>query len=134
MEKENTRLKEKIKELEATLSCLHLFPISMIHLGKFFQETLESNARFKGISNLIIATWQFVEENIKKIISLILELWYMEKKLCLSWFENLEHQGRFEYRFEKWWRFLYRWSCDVFYKGFCDDREIEKEKKNPSNN
>jgi hypothetical protein len=81
MEEENAQLKEKNKELEATLMPPSILASSfaMIHPKKSFQETPESSARFKGILNLIIATQHFVEENIKKIMSLILELWDMEK-------------------------------------------------------
>jgi hypothetical protein len=35
--------------------------------------------RVKGISSLIIATRHFVEKNIKKIMSLILDLWDLAK-------------------------------------------------------
>jgi hypothetical protein len=81
MEEENAQLKEKIKELEATLMPPPILasPVAMIRPEKSFQETPESSARVKGISNLIIATRHFVEENIKKRMSLILELWDMEK-------------------------------------------------------
>jgi len=58
--------------------------VAMIHPEKSFQETPESSARVKRISNLIISTRNFFEENIKKIIPLILELWDMEKKIPLS--------------------------------------------------
>ena len=40
-----------------------------------------SNLRVKGISILIIATRHFVEENIKKIMSLVLDLWDLEKQI-----------------------------------------------------
>jgi hypothetical protein len=65
--------------------------VAMIRLVKSFPKTPESSARVKGISNLIISTRHFFEENIKKRMSLILELWDMEKKFCLSRFENLEY-------------------------------------------
>ena len=86
MEEENARLKDKIKELEATLMPPPIMAssIAMIQLEIFFQETLGSSARVKGISNLIISTRHFVKENIKKRMSLILELWDMEKVFPLS--------------------------------------------------
>jgi hypothetical protein len=51
----------------------------MIQTEKNFQETPESSARVKGISSLIISTRHFFEENIKKRMSLILELWDLAK-------------------------------------------------------
>jgi hypothetical protein len=103
MEEENARLKEKIKELEATLMPPPILasPVAMIRPEKKFQETPESSARVKGISSLIIATRHFVEENIKKRMSLILELWDLAKKFFLYRPQNSEHQRIFEYRYEK---------------------------------
>ena len=77
-------MKEKIKELEATLISPPILasPVAMIRPKKSFQETPESSARVKRISNLIIATRHFVEDNIKKRISLILELWDMAKSFA----------------------------------------------------
>jgi hypothetical protein len=54
-------------------------PVAMSCPGKSFQETPESSTRVKRISNLIVVTRNFVTENIKKRMSLILELWDMEK-------------------------------------------------------
>jgi hypothetical protein len=56
-------LKEKITELEATLMPPPILasPVALIRPEKSFQETLESSARVKGISNLIIATRHFFE-------------------------------------------------------------------------
>jgi hypothetical protein len=54
-------------------------PVAMICPGKGLQENPEPSARVKGISNLIISTRHFVEENIKKRMSLIVELWDMAK-------------------------------------------------------
>jgi len=84
MEEENAQLKEKIKELEETLMPPFILasPISMIKLENFFQETRESSARLKGISSLIIATRNFVENNINKRMYLILELWNLAKRFA----------------------------------------------------
>jgi hypothetical protein len=51
-------LKERIKELEATLMPPPILasPVAMIHPGKGLQENPESSSRVKGISSLIIAT------------------------------------------------------------------------------
>jgi hypothetical protein len=58
MEEENSRLKGKIKELEATPMPPPILasPILMIWPKKSFQETLDSSARVKGISRLIITS------------------------------------------------------------------------------
>jgi hypothetical protein len=71
MVEENAQLKERIKELEATLMPPPILAslIAMIHPGKGLQENREPSARVKGISNLIIATRHFIEENIKKRMS-----------------------------------------------------------------
>jgi hypothetical protein len=53
--------------------------VSMIHLGKGIQENPKSSSRVKGISSLITNIWHFVEHNIKKRMSLILELWDIAK-------------------------------------------------------
>jgi hypothetical protein len=81
MEEENAQLKERIRELEATLMPPPIMAshISMIHLGKGIQENPESSLRVKGISNLIMATRHVVEHNIKMRMSLIVELWDMSK-------------------------------------------------------
>jgi hypothetical protein len=81
MEEENTQLKERIKELEATLMPPPILAshVAMIHPGKGIQENPESSSRVKGISSLITTTRHFVEQNIKKRMSLIVELWDMAK-------------------------------------------------------
>jgi hypothetical protein len=81
MEEENVRLKERIKELEATLMPPPILatPVAMIRPDRSIQGIPEINSRVKGISSLIVATRHFVEENIKKRMSLILELWDLEK-------------------------------------------------------
>jgi hypothetical protein len=77
-------LKEKIKELKATLMPPPILasPVAMIWPEKIFPETPESSARVKGISSLIIATRHFFEENIKKRMYLILELWDLSKSFA----------------------------------------------------
>jgi hypothetical protein len=82
MEEENLKLKERVKELEATLMPPPILstPFAMLQSDITFQGAPESNLRVKGISSLIIATRNFVEKNIKKIMSLILYLWDFAKK------------------------------------------------------
>jgi hypothetical protein len=81
MEGEYALLKEKIKELEETLMPPPLMAslVAMIRPENLFQETLESSARVKGISSLIISNRHIFEENIKKRMYFILELWDLEK-------------------------------------------------------
>jgi hypothetical protein len=81
MEEENAQMKERIKQLEETLMPPPILasPVAMICPGKGLQENPKPSARVKGIYNLIIATRHFVEENVKKRISFIVELWDMEK-------------------------------------------------------
>jgi hypothetical protein len=50
-------------------------PVSTIQPGKSSNKTPESSLRIKGASSLLSATRHYVEENIKKIMSLILETW-----------------------------------------------------------
>jgi hypothetical protein len=84
MEEENAQLKEIIKELEETLMPPPILasPVAMIRPGKGLQENPEPSSRVKGISSLITATRHFVEQNIKKRMSLIVELWDMEKSFA----------------------------------------------------
>jgi hypothetical protein len=81
MEEENIRLKERIKELEATFMPPPILatPVAMVQPDRILQRTPESSLRLKGISSLLTATRHFVEENIKKIMSLILDIWDLEK-------------------------------------------------------
>ena len=81
MEEENARLKERFKEMEETLMPPPILatPFTMIGPHNIFQEIPRSCSRVKGISNLIFASRYFVEENIMKRMSLILDLWDMEK-------------------------------------------------------
>jgi hypothetical protein len=70
MEAENARLKERVKELEYTLMPP---PILASPLETIQPRT--SDLKLKGISSLLVAVRKFVEENIKKRMSLILEAW-----------------------------------------------------------
>jgi hypothetical protein len=81
MEEENFRLKERVKELEATLMPPPILatPVSMVQPGGSFQRTPESSLILRGASSLLTATRHFVEENIKKRMSLILNTWDLAK-------------------------------------------------------
>jgi hypothetical protein len=81
MEEENARLKERFKELEANLIPPPILTtlVAMIRHDNIFQEIPGSSSRVKVISNLIVSTRHFIEENIMKRMSLILDLWDMTK-------------------------------------------------------
>jgi hypothetical protein len=77
MEAENARLKERIQELEFTLMPPPILatPVATVQPGRNFEKTPESSIRLKGTSSLLVATRHYVEQNIKKIMSLILNTW-----------------------------------------------------------
>jgi hypothetical protein len=79
MEEDNDHLKERIKELEENLMPPPILVslVAMIHPRKSIQENPESSSRVKGDSSSIMTTQHFVEHNIKKRMSLVLELWDM---------------------------------------------------------
>jgi hypothetical protein len=83
MEAKNFMLKERVKELEVTLMPPPILAtlVAMVQPGRSFQRTPKSNLRLKGASNLLTATRHFVEENIKKRMSLILNTWDLAKSL-----------------------------------------------------
>jgi hypothetical protein len=58
MEEENLRLKERVKELEATLMPPPILatPVSIVQPGGSFQRTPEVSLRLKGASSLLMAT------------------------------------------------------------------------------
>ena len=64
----NAQLEERIKELGTTLMPPPILssPVAMIFPGKGLQENPKPSSRVKGISSLITATHNFVEQNIKK--------------------------------------------------------------------
>jgi hypothetical protein len=82
MEDENFRLKERIKELDSTLMQPPILatPISTIQPGRSSNKTPELSLRIKGESSLHSVNMHFVEENIKKMTSLILETWDLANK------------------------------------------------------
>lgn len=57
-------------------------PVAMLQPDRTFQGAPESNLGVKGITSLITATRHFVENNIKKRMSLILDLWGLAKSFC----------------------------------------------------
>ena len=52
-------------------------PTATMHPWKSFDGTLESNSKLRGTSILVVVVRRYVGENIKKIMSLILEAWEM---------------------------------------------------------
>jgi hypothetical protein len=80
MEEENLRLKEKIEELEATVMPPPILAtlVAIFQPGKSFQRNPESILRLKGVTILLNVTRHFVEENINKRMSLILDIWDLE--------------------------------------------------------
>jgi hypothetical protein len=70
LEAENTKLKERIKELEDTLMPLPLLssPLSIVR-------STTSIVNLKGYSSLLTSIRIYVEINIKKRMALIIEAW-----------------------------------------------------------
>jgi hypothetical protein len=77
MEAENAITKERIQELEFTLIPPPILAthVATIQPGRNFEKTPESSVRLKGTSRLLTTTKCYVEKNIKKIMSLILDTW-----------------------------------------------------------
>jgi hypothetical protein len=77
MEAKNVRLKERIQELYYTLMPPPILatPVATVQPGKNFEKNLYSSIRLKGTSSLLSSTRCYVEQNIKKIMSLILNTW-----------------------------------------------------------
>jgi hypothetical protein len=76
LEAENARLKEKIKELEIALMPLPILasPLTMI-------KPTTSGTKFKGSSSFLMVVRNYVERNIKKRMSLIMEAWEVSKNI-----------------------------------------------------
>jgi hypothetical protein len=70
MEAQNAKLKEIIKELEYTLMSPPILasPLATVQPGT-------SDLKLKGTSSLLVVVRKFVEENIKKRMSLIMQAW-----------------------------------------------------------
>jgi hypothetical protein len=77
MEVENSKLKERIRELKCALMSLPIFvsPLVAIQPGRNPNRTPESSSKLKGTSSLLVEIRKLVGENIKKRMSLILEAW-----------------------------------------------------------
>jgi hypothetical protein len=76
LEVENTKLKERIKELEETLMPLPLLAIPLEIVGPTMP-----TAKLKGSSILLTSSRSYVENNIKKRMELIIESWEIPKNM-----------------------------------------------------
>jgi hypothetical protein len=92
MKVENSTIKEKIQELEFTLMPPPLLAthVATIQPSRNFGKTLESSIRLKGTSSLLVATRHYVQQNIKKIMYLILNTWDLASSFVSlgSWIQN----------------------------------------------
>jgi hypothetical protein len=75
LEAENTKLKERIKELEDTLMPLPFLASPLTIIGP-----TTPAAKLKGSSSLLTSARSYVERNIKKIMELITKAWVNFKK------------------------------------------------------
>jgi hypothetical protein len=77
MEAENERLKNKVRELENALMPPPIFakPLAFVQPGMNPDDLPESSSKWRGTPSLLVAVRKFVEENIKKRMSLVLEAW-----------------------------------------------------------
>jgi hypothetical protein len=73
---ENTKLKERVKELEETLMPLPLLSIHLTIVGPTMLI-----AKLKGSSSLLTSARSYVENNIKKKMALIIEAWEISKNM-----------------------------------------------------
>jgi hypothetical protein len=76
LEVENINLKERIKELEETLMPLPLLGSPLEIVGATMPTT-----KLKGSSSLLTSAKSYVENNIKKIMALIIESWEISKNM-----------------------------------------------------
>jgi hypothetical protein len=70
LKEENTKLKERIKELEETLMPLPLLANPLEIVGPTILTT-----KLKGSSSLLTSARSYVDNNIKKRMTLITEAW-----------------------------------------------------------
>jgi len=75
MEAENERLKNKVRELENALIPPPIFarPLVFVQPRMNIDGLPESNLKWRGTPNLLVAVIKFVEENIKNRMPLVLE-------------------------------------------------------------
>jgi hypothetical protein len=77
MENENSNLKKELKNWRMSIIPPPIFsiPIAMIYPWRSSDRTPESSSILRGTSSLLVAIKRYVGENIKKIMSLVLETW-----------------------------------------------------------
>ena len=70
MEEENSILKENVREMKSTLISLPILaiPLAIANLGT-------TDLKLRGSSSFLMVVRKFVEENIKRRMSLIMEAW-----------------------------------------------------------
>jgi hypothetical protein len=73
---ENTKLKERIKELEE-----NLMPLPLISIPLEIVEPSTPTTRIKGSSSLLTSARSCMENNIKKRMALITEAWEISKSM-----------------------------------------------------
>jgi hypothetical protein len=83
MEKENSELKKRIKELKFALVPGPLFPepLSSIQPALVLEDTLESNTKIKGSSSLLQVIRKYVGDAIPNIIVIIQEIWELAQSI-----------------------------------------------------
>jgi hypothetical protein len=77
LEAENTKLKERIKELEDTL-----MPLPLLASPLIIFRTTTTVAKLKGSSSLLTSARIYVERNINKRMALIIESWEILKNVA----------------------------------------------------
>jgi hypothetical protein len=76
LEAENTKLKERIKELEETL-----MPLPLLVIPLAIVRPTTPAAKLKESSSLLTSARSYVENNIKKRMALLTESWEISKNL-----------------------------------------------------
>jgi hypothetical protein len=76
LEAENTKLNERVKELEEALMHLPVLASPLAIIGPTTPTT-----KLKGSSSLLTSARGYVEKNIKKIMELIIEAWDMSMNI-----------------------------------------------------
>jgi hypothetical protein len=78
LEAKNTKLKERIREMEDAL-----MPLSLLSSPLLIVKPIKTTAKLKGSSILLTSARRYVERNIRKIMALIKEAWEVSKTLFL---------------------------------------------------